>query len=71
MNTIFEKGKCHVSQQQLAQMREKYLTLMMLDMKILKGYLNELKELGIELKKRKLVSTTALTNNSVINNQNY
>ena len=71
MNAISEKRLGDVSQQQLAYMREKYLTLMMLDMKILKGYLNELKELGIELKKRKLVSTTALTNNSVINNQNY
>ena len=60
MNAIEEKKLCDVSQQQLAYMREKYLKLMVADMKILKGYINELKELGLELKKNKRQSTATL-----------
>ena len=39
-----------VDQQQLVHERERLLSLMVTDMKFLKSYLNELKEIGLELK---------------------
>lgn len=54
MKTNVEKEQFTESQQQLAYKRETLLALLVKDMKILKGYLSELRELGLELKKYNL-----------------
>ena len=52
MDTTIKQNQHADYQQQLIHEREKLLSLMAADMKILKSYLSELKELGLELKKR-------------------
>lgn len=52
METTIKQNHHADNQLQLIHEREELLSLMAADMKILKSYLNELKELGLELKKR-------------------
>lgn len=52
-NVITLERQTASDQQQLSHMREKLLSLMIADMRIIKSYLSEIKELGMELKKYK------------------
>lgn len=52
-NVITLERQTASDQQQLSHMREKMLSLMIADMRIIKNYLCEIKELGMELKKYK------------------
>lgn len=52
-NVITLERQTASDQQQLSHMREKMLSLMIADMRIIKSYLSEIKELGMELKKYK------------------
>lgn len=52
-NVITLERQTASDQQQLSHMREKMLSLMIADMRIIKNYLSEIKELGMELKKYK------------------
>ena len=52
METTIKQNHHADNQLQLIHEREGQLSLMAADMKILKSYIKELKELGLELKKR-------------------
>lgn len=61
MKTVNEKEPITENQQQLAYLREKTLALIIEDMRIIKGYLCELKELRRELKQCTRLPTDATT----------
>ena len=51
MSTYAKKNQHAEYQQQLTHKKETILSLMIEDMKLIKSYLSELRELGIELKR--------------------